>query len=89
MGERFGERKAELLRIIAGKPDEREEYRCDNFTRQRALAYNYDGLRSLSPVMRLQFFAKAQTRLRQSEAQGYARFELTDLMKRIAGWKQG
>lgn len=76
------ERRTMLERIIRGEPDEREELDRKGYN-WRALAYHYDSIRSLSPVMRARLYADA-TYLRQKERQRlWAMFEMKDLIKKF------
>jgi hypothetical protein len=73
------QRRADLESVIAGKADEREYTRNNHLV----IAHHYDGLRSLSPVMRAKLYDRECRRQTKLEQRHWASWELKDLMKRV------
>ena len=72
-------RRTDLEAVIAGKENERD-YRGTNHI---VIAHHYDGLRSLSPVMRANLYDRECRRQAKLAEQHWARWELKDLMKQF------
>lgn len=73
------DRRRHLEDVIAGKSDDQNQPLIDH----RTSAYHYDGLRSVSPVMRSQLYARDIQRRELEQRKHWARIELKDLMKRF------
>lgn len=73
------DRRRQLEDVIAGKSDDQNQPLIDH----RTSAYHYDGLRSVSPVMRSQLYARDIQRRELEQRKHWARIELKDLMKRF------
>ena len=76
------DRRDELTKRAAGEISEYETAQSD-FAFDRCLAYHYDGLRSVSPVMRSRFYAQAIIKRDAKRRTLFAGLELKDIMKKM------
>jgi len=74
--------RTRLEQVIAGKFDERDEMSLKD-NGWRTCAYHYDGMRSMSPVARAHFHARAMEKKERERRMLWAQFELKDL---LANW---
>lgn len=81
----FQERKADLLRRISGKKDEREEAE-EKFQSHQQAAFHFDALRSVSPVNRARMYQAWSDNQRRERQKLWAAWELKDLIKKHTGF---